>query len=370
MIKNIALLILIILVGYLLFWPVSIDPVAWQAPEAPALEGPYASNSALAQSRSLAVDDGIGPEDVAIDSDGFLYVGYVDGRIVRFNPDGSNPDLIADTKGRPLGLDFDPQGNLIVADGYKGLLSISPSGAIAALSQRANGVDYKFTDDVDADSNGVIYFTDASSKFGPALHARDDILEHGGHGRLLRYDPASDQTQVLLDGLQFANGVALSRDEDFVLVNETGSYRIVRYWLKGDKAGSHDVFFDNLPGIPDGISSNGNGTFWVALFSPRNAMLDAMSDKPLLRKVAFRLPSFLQPQPAHHGFVLGLNEQGEVTHNLQDTSADAFAPITSVEQHGNTLYLGSLTAARFATYPLPANDPATVTEQDPSNATN
>lgn len=43
---------------------------------------------------------------MAIDSDGFLYVGYVDGRIVRFNPDGSNPDLIADTKGRPLGLDF------------------------------------------------------------------------------------------------------------------------------------------------------------------------------------------------------------------------------------------------------------------------
>tara|TARA_Y100001934_G_C12290735_1_gene744718 strand:+ start:183 stop:1295 length:1113 start_codon:yes stop_codon:yes gene_type:complete len=367
MIKNIVLLILIVLVGYLLFWPVSIDPVAWDAPEAPALEGPYAINNALTDARTLAPEQGIGPEDVAIDDDGYLYVGYVDGRIVRFDPDGSNPDLIADTKGRPLGLDFDPEGSLIVADGYKGLLNISASGAITALSQRAGGVDYKFTDDVDADSNGTIYFTDASSKFGPALHARDDILEHGGHGRLLRYDPASDQTEVLLDGLQFANGVALSQDEDFVLVVETGSYRILRYWLKGEKAGSHDVFFDNLPGIPDGISANGNGTFWVALFSPRNAMLDAMSDKPLLRKIAFRLPSFLQPQPAHHGFVLGLNEQGKVTHNLQDASADAFAPITSVEQHGDTLYLGSLTAPHFAAYPLPANDPATLTKQETSN---
>lgn len=367
MIKNIVLLILIVMVGYLLFWPVSIDPVAWDAPEAPALEGPYAINNALADARTLAPEQGIGPEDVAIDDDGYLYVGYVDGRIVRFDPDGSNPDLIADTKGRPLGLDFDPEGSLIVADGYKGLLSISASGAITALSQRAGGVDYKFTDDVDADSNGIIYFTDASSKFGPALHARDDILEHGGHGRLLRYDPASDQTEVLLDGLQFANGVALSQDEDFVLVVETGSYRILRYWLKDEKAGSHDVFFDNLPGIPDGISANGNGTFWVALFSPRNAMLDAMSDKPLLRKIAFRLPSFLQPQPAHHGFVLGLNEQGKVTHNLQDASAGAFAPITSVEQHGDTLYLGSLTAPHFAAYPLPANDPATLTKQEASN---
>jgi len=114
------------------------------------------------------------------------------------------------------------------------------------------------------------------------------------------------------------------------------------------------VFFENLPGIPDGISSNGDGTFWVALFSPRNAMLDGLSDKPLLRKVAFRLPQFLQPQPAHYSFVLGLNELGDVTHNLQYNGDGAFAPITSVEQHGETLYLGSLTEPRFAAYQLGA----------------
>ncbi len=351
--KILALIIIAAIATYLLFWPVSIEPVAWQAPAAPALEGPYATNTVLADSRILGKDEGTGPEDVAINNKGDLYVGYVDGRIVRFDPDGKNPDLIANTQGRPLGLDFDPYGNLIIADGYKGLLSVSPSGAITTLSNTAGGVPYGFTDDVDVDSNGVAYFSDASSKFGPAMHARDDIMEHGGHGRLLRYDPSTELTEVLLDGLQFANGIALSKNEDFVLVTETGSYQIVRYWLKGDKAGSHDIFMDNLPGIPDGISANGDGTFWLALFSPRNAMLDSLSDKPLLRKVAFRMPSFLQPQPVHHGFVLGLNEQGEITHNLQDNSDSAFAPITSAEQHGNTLYLGSLTEPRFAAYPLP-----------------
>ncbi len=352
--KIIALLIIAALAGYLLFWPVPIEPVAWQAPEAPKLEGRYASNSALANITTLALGEGSGPEDVAIDKEGSLYVGYDDGRIVRFNSEGKEPDLIANTQGRPLGLDFDPEGNLIVADGYKGLLSISPSGAIMPLSTTLDGIDYGFTDDVDADSNGVLYFTDASSKFGPAMKARDDVLEHGGHGRLIRYDPAREHAELLLDGLQFANGVALSKEEDFVLVNETGSYQIVRYWLKGEKAGTHDVFFENLPGIPDGISSNGDGTFWVALFSPRNALLDALSDKPLLRKVAFRLPQFLQPQPAHYSFVLGLNELGDVTHNLQYNGDGAFAPITSVEQHGETLYLGSLTEPRFAAYQLGA----------------
>ena len=365
--KILALLIIIAIAAYLLFWPVSIEPVAWQAPTAPALEGPYATNTTLSDSRILGKDEGIGPEDVAIDDEGYLYVGYVDGRIVRFDPDGKNPDLIANTEGRPLGLDFAPSGNLIVADGYKGLLSISAAGAITTLSDSANGLAYGFTDDVDVDSNGIAYFSDASSKFGPAMHARDDIMEHGGHGRLLRYDPATNQAEVLLDGLQFANGIALSQNEDFVLVTETGNYRIVRYWLKGDKAGTHDIFMDNLPGIPDGISANGDGTFWLALFSPRNAMLDSLSDKPLLRKVAFRMPSFLQPQPVHHGFVLGLDEQGQVTHNLQDNSDGAFAPITSAEQHGNTLYLGSLTEPRFAAYPLGDNSAATRSNHGDSN---
>lgn len=361
--KIAALVVIAVIAAYLLFWPVPIEPVAWQAPQAPALEGPYAVNEKLANVSQFGQGEGIGPEDVAIDDNGYFYVGYDDGRIVRFDPDGKHPDLIADTKGRPLGLDFDPAGNLIVADGYKGLLSIAPSGAIKALSQRAEGIDFGFTDDVDVDSNGIAYFTDASSKFGPAMKARDDVLEHGGHGRFLRYDPATGTTDVLLDGLQFANGVALSQNEDFVLVTETGNYSVVRYWLKGDKAGTHDIFFDNLPGIPDGISANGNGTFWVALFSPRNAMLDSMSDKPLLRKVAFRLPEFLQPQPAHHAFVLGLNEQGQVTHNLQHNAPEAFAPITSVEQVGNTLYLGSLTASAFAAYVLPQTPETTPAPQ-------
>ena len=350
--KKILLLLVMLIAGYLLLWPVPIEPVAWQAPPAPALEGRFATNELLGDAVSLGLNAGIGPEDVAIDAEGFLYAGYEDGRVVRFDAHGKQPELLADTGGRPLGLDIAPNGNLIVADGYRGLLSIDRGGAVEVLATAADGIPFGFTDDVEVAGDGRIYFSDASSKFGPAMKARDDIMEHGGHGRLLRHDPVKGTTEVLLDGLQFANGVALSQAEDFVLVNETGSYRITRYWLKGSRAGSHDVFFDNLPGLPDGISSNGRGTFWVALFSPRNALLDAMSDKPFLRKAAFRLPELLQPQPAHHGFVLGLDESGEVTHNFQATGRDAFAPITSVEQHGDTLYLGSLTEPRFARFPL------------------
>lgn len=351
--KKLFLFALLGFLAWLLWWPVTIEPVSWQAPTAPALTGPYATNNVLADVERLAVGAGIGPEDVAIDEQGNLYAGYQDGRLVRFSADGSAADLIANTGGRPLGLDFDPQGRLVVADGLAGLLRVAPSGEISVLTTEAAGVRFGFTDDVDVANNGKIYFSDASSKFGPALKARDDIFEHGGHGRLLEYDPHSGATRVLLDGLQFANGVAVAPDQQSVLVTETGNYSIVRYWLEGERAGEHEVFFSNLPGLPDGMSSNGRDTYWVALYAPRSAALDALSSWPTLRKIAFRLPLWMQPQPAPHAFVLGLSLDGTVTHNLQHVGEDSFHPVTSVEQAGDNLYLGSLLQDALAVLPLP-----------------
>ncbi|HEX3084846.1 MAG TPA: hypothetical protein VHP99_10015, partial [Pyrinomonadaceae bacterium] len=109
------LAIVILVVGYLLLWPVPINPVAWTPPAAPELTGTYAQNSELSKIERLRID-GDKPEDVAFDSQDRIYCGDDRGRIYRFQPDGTKPELFADTKGRPLGLIFDTAGNLIVAD--------------------------------------------------------------------------------------------------------------------------------------------------------------------------------------------------------------------------------------------------------------
>ena len=50
----------------------------------------------------------------------------------------------------------------------------------------------------------------------------------------------------------------------------------------------------------------------------------------------------MQPAPVRHGFVLGIDENGNVIHNLQDPDPESYSPITSVEEEDGVLLLGSL----------------------------
>ena len=340
--KLLGLLVLLIAAAaiYLAITPSPIDPLAWQAPPAPAMTGVLEPNDTLMKAELLGRGRLHGPEDTAVDAQGRVYAGLHDGRIVRLEADGSVATF-AGTRGRPLGMDFDAAGRLIVADAYKGLLSIDPQGQIKVLSTEAEGLPFKFTDDLDIASDGTIYFSDASSRFAQPDYLLD-LLEARPHGRLLSYSPGSGETRVLLKDLYFANGVALSANEDFVLVNETYRYRISRYWLKGEQAGTQDVFIDNLPGLPDNLQGDRAGTFWVALPTPRKADADFLHRHPWLKAQLAKLPRTLWPKAIPYGLAIALNEQGEIVRSLHDTSGSHLRMVTSVKPVGDYLYFGSL----------------------------
>lgn len=350
-ILRVGILLVVVLLAYLLTWPVPINPVAWTPPPAPELTGQYAQNSELTKIEKLSVG-AFGPEDVAVDDQDRLYCGTADGQIFRFQPDGTRPEVFANTHGRPLGLIFDRDRNLIVADAIKGLLSIATDGTVTTLSTDAAGGPFRCTNDLDVAADGTIYFTDASYKF-PLTQLKADLLEHQPNGRFLAYDPRTKQTRVLLNDLYFANGVAVSPDQSFVLVNDTGEYRVRRYWLTGPKQGQSDVFIDNLPGFPDGISSNGKDTFWLALVNRRDPGLDFLLPHPFLRKIVWRLPSFLQPNIKRYAFALALDTNGKVVRNLQDPAAQSFTQIANVLEHKGQLYFGSIGESAIGRMALP-----------------
>ncbi|MGP9822943.1 SMP-30/gluconolactonase/LRE family protein [Ectopseudomonas khazarica] len=350
--KLLALPVLLLLAAalYLALTPSPIAPLPWEAPEAPPMTAVLEPNDTLMKAELLARGQIHGPEDTAVDAQGRVYAGLHDGRVVRVLADDS-VETFADTGGRPLGMDFDAAGNLILADAYKGLLRIDPQGRIEVLTTEADGLPFAFTDDLDIASDGIIYFSDASSRFQQPDYLLD-LLEARPHGRLLSYDPGTGETRVLLDDLYFANGVALSANEDFVLVNETYRYRITRYWLKGERAGQHEVFIDNLPGLPDNLQGDRKGTFWVALPTPRKADADFLHRHPWLKAQLAKLPRALWPKAIPYGFAIALDENGKIVRSLHDTSGTHLRMVTSVKPVGDYLYFGSLDNDRIGKLPL------------------
>ena len=335
---------------YLLFFPSDIEPVSYTPPKNPGFTGVFERNNQLAEAKKILSDISAGPEAIVQGADSMLYTGLADGSIIRFSKDGKTSSTFAKTEGRPLGMKFDKNNNLIVADEFLGLLSVDTLGKITVLTDEVDGTKIFFADDLDITAEGMIYFTDASQR---NHDVEKEIWELQPTGRLLSYNPNNKLTKVEMEGMRFANGVTLGPNDEYLLVNETFGMKINKYWLKGTKTGQTEIFNNELPCFPDNITYNGNGTFWLSFPNRRiGDDFESVYEKPYLRKILRKLPSALTAQePPPFGMIIGLNESGEVTHNYQDTTG-TFHDLTSVVEIDGDLYLGSLKMSSVGKFEL------------------
>ncbi|MDT4994966.1 MAG: hypothetical protein QOH97_4858 [Actinoplanes sp.] len=327
--------------------PWLIRPVKLPATTAPPLTGQWApDDTGLDDVETLAVPRGSGPEDVAVGPGGEIYSGTDNGCIWRWPADahrGDSPVLVAETGGRPLGIEIDPRdGSLIVCDAYRGLLRVTGDGRITDLTCRVGGRRILFCNNAAVTRDGVVYFTDSSDRF-PVSHWRRDLLEHRPNGQVLAYDPASGRTDVVATGFHFPNGVALTPAEDALLLCETVAHRLVRLALPGGAV----TELGDLPAYPDNMSAVGDGTYWIALASPRVAVAERLLPHPMLRRIAAVLPQRLQPQPLPYPIAALVDADGTLLRALHGP-AGRYRMATGVRQHGDTLWLGSLTERAIA----------------------
>lgn len=348
--------IALMLYGFL--WPVPIRPVPWAAPSNPGYTGVFAANERLSAMDTVSVLGERGPESIAVDTEGRVYFATASGWIVRTDSLGGGAERWANTGGRPLGMAFDAGGTLWVADARRGLVSVSPSGAVLVMATEAEGMPIRYADDLDVAPDGRVYLTDASTKFYPphydALQASIlEVLEHRGTGRVIEYDPRSGQTAVIASGLVFPNGLAVTHDGSGLLVNEMGNYRVLRIEREGVARGAIEAVVTDLPGFPDNLTRGRDGRYWIALVSPRNALADWMSDKPMFRKMLLRLPAFLRPGPVHYGHVIAIDTTWRIVADLQDPTGRLESLTHALETPG-ALWLGSLSAGTAARLAWPA----------------
>ncbi|XP_058202408.1 protein STRICTOSIDINE SYNTHASE-LIKE 2-like [Rhododendron vialii] len=316
----------------------------------------------------IPIVSAVGPESLAFDlHGGGPYTGVSDGRIIKWlenerrwidfavtstqrdECEGSQVDHEEREHicGRPLGLRFDERtGNLYIADAYMGLLVVGTEGGLATkVATQAQGIPFGFTNSLDIDQRtGVVYFSDSSSRFQRRNHI-SVIVSGDRTGRLMKYNPQSKETTVLLQNLTFPNGVSLSKDGDFILVADTPNCRILKLWLEpSSKSGMVEVF-NRLPGFPDNIKRNHRGEFWVGIHAKRGKFLKWVLSFPLVGQALIKLPFDITKVFARwggNGLAVRLSGDGDVLEALEDESRNGWKAVSEVEERDGNLWIGSI----------------------------
>jgi sugar lactone lactonase YvrE len=281
---------------------------------------------------------GVGPEDVLLTADGSrVMTGTEDGSIWSLTTDGARIERVASTGGRPLGLEWLPDGRLLVCDAHRGLLAVHlGTGEIETLLTGADGIGFTVTNNAAVAQDGTIYVSDSTRHY-PVEEWKSDLIEHTRSGRLVRRSPDGTAT-TLLDGLGFANGVALTADGEQVWVAETALSRVRRLSVGGRELAA----ITGLPGYPDNIALGSDGLVWVTIASPPDATLSFLQGSGArLRPLAMRLPEALKPKPKRTVRVLAFDSHGQQVH---DISGDAthWHMATGVRERDGQVWLGSL----------------------------
>ncbi|KAK9942781.1 hypothetical protein M0R45_008429 [Rubus argutus] len=358
LLQHPVVLFLILVLGFVIMDPLQIGPLGGHefkpvkhsiAPYKKVMERwPRDNMSRLGLGKLEFEDEVFGPESLEFDALGLgPYTGLADGRVVRWmGPNvgwetfalvtanwseqvcakGNESTTYKQWKhekkcGRPLGLRFDKDGgNLYIADAYYGLLVVGPEGGLATplSTHDVEGNPILFANDLDIHTNGSIFFTDTSKRYNRVDHFLI-LLEGEATGRLLRYDPPTKTTHVVLDGLAFPNGLQLSHDQTFLLFTETTNCRLMKYWTPAQ---------------------------------------EVLSNNPWLRNVYFRLPirmSYLARLMGMKMYTLIslFDDKGEILEVLEDRKGVVMKLVSEVRELKGKLWIGTVAHNHIATVPFP-----------------
>jgi sugar lactone lactonase YvrE len=158
----------------------------------------------------------------------------------------------------------------------------------------------------------------------------------------------------VLSGLAFANGLALAPDSSHLLFAETAAYRISRHWLTGPRAGGTEPLLEDLPGFPDNLSLGSDGLLWTGIAAPRNALLDRLLPRPgVLRQLVWNLPGALRPAAEPVAWVMAVDLDGRVVHDLRATDG-SYRFVTAAAERDGTVVAAGLHEDDVVVLELPA----------------
>lgn len=224
--------------------------------------------------------DGEFTEGPAQGPDGRIYFSDIGNRIMAFDPGTKTTTVFRQPSGRANGLDFDPQGRLVAAEGAnKGgnrrITSTEKDGTVRVLAEHWQGKRFNSPNDLTIDLRGRVYFTDPR-------YVGDEPREITTES-VYRIDPDGTVAQIIAD-VKKPNGIAISPDMKTLYLADsnpgTNQY-LLAYPLRADgtvgaKRVLHD--FGKNRGI-DGMSVDTQGNIYGAAGSGAQGGIYAFDPK-------------------------------------------------------------------------------------------
>ncbi|MFC3324192.1 hypothetical protein [Mesorhizobium cantuariense] len=136
--------------------------------------------------------------------------------------------------------------------------------------------------------DGTLWLANGSAEHAPSQWAAD-LMRKGASGSLWRCGPAEIRFQKIAGDIAFPYGLhPVGRD---VLVSESWRHQLVRF---DGATGSRSTVLAHLPGYPARLSPSADGGAWLALFAPRNRLIEFV-----LQETHYRQDMLSQVPPAY-----------------------------------------------------------------------
>lgn len=184
------------------------------------------------------------------------FVDCMDRTLLSIAPSGQRQQHAKFEDDTPCGLGVLPDGRIVVLTMFrKRLLTYSDSqlSLYADLSGIATGT----IDDMIVDGLGRAYVGDLGFDLPPPPG-------RGAVGRIILVTP-DGETRIVADGLRFPNGIAVSADNDRLVVAEMDGECLAEYDIEADGDLKFRRRFGRMKS-PDGICLDREGAVWVAAF--------------------------------------------------------------------------------------------------------
>ncbi|MCH2232753.1 MAG: SMP-30/gluconolactonase/LRE family protein [Crocinitomicaceae bacterium] len=331
-----------------IFWGCKIQPASWSPPLKPDFQGVYELNDDLSHGEKVHLLNYYGAEEFLVDKEGNIYCGshvgekdFSKGAIIKISP-RNQAEIYLKTDSWITGMAFDKDENIIALLNGVGLIKISKDKKIdTLLTHTAPDEPILMGTGLKISTDGKIYFANMSTIQQTSWdYVNQIILEMKKTGGVFCYDPNTKKVETISAGNYFGNGLEISKNEDFILISETSRYRILKYWIKGEKRGTSEILLENLPGFPNNISRRENGNYWVGFTTKRNDQLDKAHPKPRIKKIIYAMPEFLKPKPEKFGMVAEITSEGDIVRCLFDPAGELVTESGALKEHNGHLYLG------------------------------